>query len=115
MNYINGGSIMIIFQQQITNDELEKKLNQNNIVILDVRETEEYSAAHIPGSVLIPLGQLADRYHELDAEEEIYVICRSGARSNEACHILTANGFKRVFNVVPGMCEWTGPIDSIYE
>lgn len=107
--------MMIIYQQQVTNEELEEKLNKNNIVILDVRETEEYSTAHIPGSVLIPLGQLEERYHELDDNEEIYVICHSGARSNAACHILTDKGFKHVYNVVPGMCEWNGPIDSIYD
>ena len=105
---------MIIYQHQITNDHLEKKLDENKIVILDVRETEEFSSAHIPGAVLIPLGQLAERCNELDADEEIYVICRSGGRSNQACHILTENGFSQVYNVVPGMSEWTGPIDSVY-
>lgn len=109
-----GGSIMIIYKELVTNEELEKKLDEN-IVILDVRETEEYSTAHIPGSVLIPLGQLADRCEELEYDDEIYVICHSGARSNAACHILIEKGFKHVYNVIPGMCEWTGPVDSIFE
>lgn len=105
---------MIIYEQQITNEELEKKLEENNLVILDVRETEEFSEKHIPGAVLIPLGQLDERCNELDVDEQIYCICHSGARSNEACHILKRHGFKHVYNVVPGMSCWTGAIDSIY-
>lgn len=103
---------MIIYKNQITNEELEQKLNEQNVVILDVRETEEYALEHIPGSVLIPLGQLEERCNELSKDSEIYIICRSGGRSNEACHILQANGFTQVFNVVPGMINWHGAIDS---
>lgn len=103
---------MNIYKNQITNEELEQKLNNNNTVILDVRETEEFAQVHIPGSVLIPLGQLENRWDELSKDEEIFIICRSGVRSNQACHILTANGFNKVFNVLPGMIGWTGPIDS---
>src|SRR5699024_3156423 len=109
---LNGGSSMIIYKQQISNEEVEGKLDKNTTVILDVRETEEYAQGHIPGSVLIPLGQLENRCDELNKEEEIFVICRSGNRSNEACRILAANGFKKVYNVLPGMVGWTGPIDA---
>lgn len=103
---------MVIYKNQITNEELEEKINEQNIVILDVRETEEYATAHIPGSVLIPLGQLEDRYHELSEDNDIFIICQSGGRSNEACHILRNNGFTHVYNVLPGMRNWTGAIDS---
>lgn len=103
---------MIIYKNQITNDELEEKLIDQNVVVLDVRETEEYAHGHIPGSVLIPLGQLADRCDELNKEETIYVICQAGGRSNEACHILRTNGFAAVYNVIPGMGGWTGDIES---
>ncbi|HLR72371.1 MAG TPA: rhodanese-like domain-containing protein [Pseudogracilibacillus sp.] len=103
---------MVIYKNQISNEELEQKLDNNTTVILDVRETEEYAQNHIPGSVLIPLGQLENRCDELSKEEEIFVVCQSGGRSNEACHILHANGFEKVYNVLPGMIGWTGPIDS---
>ncbi len=103
---------MEIYKNQITNGELEQRLEENTTVILDVRETEEYAQGHIPGSVLIPLGQLDNRCDELNKDQEIFVICKSGGRSNQACLILQENGFEEVFNVLPGMSGWTGPIDS---
>ncbi|MEI3604806.1 rhodanese-like domain-containing protein [Pseudogracilibacillus sp. SE30717A] len=103
---------MEIYINHITNEELEQKLEENTIVILDVRETEEYAQGHIPGSVLIPLGQLEKRCNELNKDQEIFIICKSGGRSNQACFILQENGFEDVYNVLPGMAGWTGPIDS---
>jgi len=110
---IIGGSIMVIFKNCVTNDDLLDKLEQDRVVILDVRETTEHAHGHIPGSVLIPLGQLEERYEELDKESEIYVICQAGARSNAACRILEGKGFPSVYNVLPGMVAWTGPTNSI--
>ncbi len=113
MLFFNGGSSMItIYKNHISNEDLEQKLEKNATVILDVRETEEYAQGHIPGSVLIPLGQLEKRCDELNKEQEIFIICQSGGRSNQACFILEANGFEEVYNVLPGMVGWTGPIDS---
>jgi len=103
---------MTTYKDQISNKELEQKLNENRTVILDVRETEEFARSHIPGSVLIPLGQLESRCDELRKDEEIFIVCQSGGRSNLACHILKEKGFKEVYNVVPGMIAWSGPIDS---
>jgi len=103
---------MTIDKNQISNKELEQKLNGDRTVILDVRETEEFAQSHIPGSVLIPLGQLENRYDELRKDEEIFIICQSGGRSNLACQILKEKGFNEVYNVVPGMIAWSGPIDS---
>lgn len=101
-----------MYTQTVTNETVEKKLEETSTVILDVRETEEYAFGHIPGAVLIPLGQLEKRCNELDREQTIFVICRTGRRSSEACYILEANAFKHVYNVLPGMIEWTGAIDS---
>src|SRR5690625_2651022 len=109
-----GVKASMIYKKQVTNEELQQKLDKNTTVILDVRETEEYARAHIPGSVLIPLDRLENRCDELRKEEEIFVICQSGGRSNIACHILQGKGFKQVYNVLPGMIGWSGPIDSSF-
>lgn len=93
----------------INNDELEIKLKDNKkINVLDVREEAEYVFTHIPEAISIPLGDLEDRMEELNKEDEIYVICRTGNRSDFAAQKLTENGFNKVFNVVPGMSQWTG-------
>lgn len=96
----------------IQNEELEKKLASEKLTILDVREAAEFAFNHIPGAVSIPLGELENRLAELNTEDEIYVICRTGSRSDFAAQKLAQNGFTKVWNVVPGICQWTGPTEK---
>ncbi|MCF6093585.1 sulfurtransferase TusA family protein [Microaerobacter geothermalis] len=101
------------YPHTITNEELQKKLEQNHkISILDVREPAEYAFGHIPGAKCIPLGELEDRINELNQNDEIYVVCRTANRSDIAAKILAEKGYKHVKNVVPGMSEWTGPTEK---
>ena len=98
----------------ISNVELEAKLDANeNIVVLDVREAAEYVFNHIPNAISIPLGELDDRVNELSKDVEMFVVCRTGNRSDFAAQKLTEKGFNTVFNVVPGMSEWTGKTTSL--
>ena len=97
-----------------SNVELAAKLDANeNIVVLDVREAAEYVFNHIPNAISIPLGELDDRVNELGKDAEIFVVCRTGNRSDFAAQKLTEKGFNTVFNVVPGMSEWTGKTTSL--
>ncbi|AUD14805.1 MULTISPECIES: sulfurtransferase TusA family protein [unclassified Planococcus (in: firmicutes)] len=82
--------------------------NGDSLNILDVREQEEYDEAHIPGVKHIPLGEVENRMNELDQNEEIYIICHSGRRSGIAGDMMAKKGFKTLYNVVPGMRDWTG-------
>ncbi|MDN3016226.1 sulfurtransferase TusA family protein [Paenibacillus sp. BSR1-1] len=98
----------------INNEELEKKLDANeNIVVVDVREAAEYAFNHIPNAISIPLGELEDRLNELNKQDQIFVVCRTGNRSDLAAKKLTENGFTIVINVVPGMYQWTGETTGI--
>ncbi|KOS66928.1 hypothetical protein AEA09_15620 [Lysinibacillus contaminans] len=76
-------------------------------LILDVREEAEFAFGHIEGAKSIPMGELPTRMAELDKAQEIYVICRTGKRSDLAAQKLAANGFTKVFNILPGMTAWT--------
>lgn len=97
----------------LTNEGLQKKLEANEkMTVLDVREPAEFAFNRIPGAKSIPLGELETRFHELNAEEEIHVVCRTGNRSDMACQLLTEKGFKNVRNIVPGMSGWTGPTEK---
>lgn len=97
----------------INNEQLQAKLNGNeNFVVLDVRESAEFAFNHIPGAISIPLGELEGRISELNSEEIVYVICRTGNRSDYAAQKLMTAGFKHVINVVPGMSEWTGETNT---
>lgn len=93
--------------------KLHEKVNElGETTILDVREQAEYAFNHIPGALNIPLGELEDRMNELNRDEMVYVICRTGNRSSLAAQKLTQNGFKLIKNVVPGMSEWDGPTEK---
>lgn len=91
----------------ISNEDLQKKMDTNEtIVIVDVRESAEFAFQSIPGAISIPLGELDDRLSELNADDEIYVVCRTGSRSDLAAQKLTEKGFSNVINVIPGMSQW---------
>ncbi|MDY0404256.1 sulfurtransferase TusA family protein [Virgibacillus sp. 179-BFC.A HS] len=93
----------------VNNAELEEKLKvDENIVLLDVRESAEYAFNHIPKAISMPLGDLEDSMDQLNKDDEIYVICRTGNRSDLAAQKLTEKGFTNVINVVPGMSKWSG-------
>lgn len=101
-------------QHIATNEELEKRIEaKENIVILDVRESAEYAFNHIPNAISIPLGELENRMSELNREDEIFIVCRTGNRSDLAAQKLMDNGFNKVINVVPGMSQWNGKSESL--
>jgi rhodanese-related sulfurtransferase/TusA-related sulfurtransferase len=95
----------------VQNDELQSKLG-SGVTVVDVREPAEYIFGHIPGAVNIPLGDLEQKVSELNKEDEIYVICRTGNRSDMACQTLAEQGFSNVKNVVPGMSQWQGDLEE---
>ncbi|GIN90338.1 hypothetical protein J6TS1_00220 [Siminovitchia terrae] len=98
----------------VQNDELQKKIESNeSIIVLDVREAAEYAFNHIPEAISIPLGELDERADELQKEKEIFVVCRTGNRSDMAAQKLKEKGFDKVFNVIPGMSEWTGQLEGV--
>lgn len=74
--------------------------------ILDVREPDEWEAAHIPGATLIPLGRLSTRLAEVPRSQEIVVVCRSGNRSRQGRDLLLEAGFNQVTSMAGGLTEW---------
>lgn len=84
---------------------------QERFVLVDVREPHEYQISRIPGSRLIPLGELANRMGELEADEEIVVHCKSGGRSAKAAELLKKAGFENVRNLRGGILAWSEKID----
>ena len=82
-----------------------------NLTVIDVREPYEYAIARIPGTKLIPLGQIEERAGELNPHAEIILQCRSGKRSADALNRLKAKGFTRLKNLVGGITAWSEEID----
>src|SRR5438270_6183196 len=83
--------------------------------ILDVREPWEYAAGHVPGVVLIPLGELERRVNEVPRDRPILAICHSGQRSEAAAAYLLQLGYVDVSNVDGGTAAWINhgyPVDG---
>jgi adenylyltransferase/sulfurtransferase len=92
--------------------ELKERLDRGEpIVIVDVREPQEYQINRIPGSRLIPLGELPQRYEELDPNAAIVCQCKSGMRSAKATGFLRSIGFKNVRNLAGGIIGWIDQVD----
>jgi molybdopterin/thiamine biosynthesis adenylyltransferase/rhodanese-related sulfurtransferase/molybdopterin converting factor small subunit len=97
---------------EITPVDLKKRLDAgDDVLILDVREPNEYQINRIPGSVLIPLGELPRRYAELPKDKDIVAHCKMGGRSAKAMEFLQTVGFKRVKNLRGGILEWIDKVD----
>jgi adenylyltransferase/sulfurtransferase len=88
----------------ITPRELKERLDRGEpLVILDVREPYELEISRLPNARHIPMGQIAERVHELNPADEIVVMCRSGGRSAQITRLLMQMGFRRVKNLAGGI------------
>ena len=74
-------------------------------VVLDVRERAEFVEGHVPGAVLVPMGQLPAHMGDLERDRNIYVICASGNRSSAMTDLLRDAGFEAV-SVAGGTNAW---------
>ncbi len=76
-----------------------------SVVLLDVREDDEWQRGHAPGAQHIPMGDVPARMAEIDPEKELYVICLAGGRSQRVSQYLQRNGYEPV-NIDGGMRAW---------
>lgn len=92
---------------------LKQELNSPNPpLLLDVREPDELRVSRFENIIHIPLAEMPGRIAELDKEADWVVVCRSGARSNQAATYLMAQGFTKVRNLAGGMNGWARKIDQ---
>ena len=94
--------------------DVKKKMDRkDDFFLLDVREPHEVAICTIPGSHLIPLGQVTARVNELNSADEIVVYCRSGKRSGQAVEFLKTAGFRKVKNMRGGILAWSDEVDPL--
>lgn len=88
--------------------EAVQLINQQDALLLDVREDSEYEAGHIPNSKHIPQGRVGERLKELEKykAKPVVVLCRSGNRSTAACSQLKKQGFNDVRSLKGGIEAW---------
>ena len=83
-------------------DELAVRLEGGDLVVLDVRDDDEFAESHIPGSIHLPYGELPGRQSELPRDRTIAAICSGGKRSGLAASILQREGFEHLLHVANG-------------
>lgn len=93
--------------REITNADAAKVYEEKDATFVDVRETSEWNAGHMPGAIHIPLGELSRRGKELPKDKKVITVCRSGNRSLYAVDILQSMGHADVKSMAGGMIEWS--------
>ena len=99
--------------EEITATELKQRIDSgDDLQIIDVREPNEYQTARIPGTTLIPLGEVVNRKGEIDESRETVVHCKGGGRSAKAIEALQRAGFQgRLLNLKGGITAWSNDVD----
>jgi adenylyltransferase/sulfurtransferase len=92
--------------------ELHARLQDGeDLLVLDVRNPDEFALCRLDGSELIPLPELAGRAHALDAGRSTVVLCHTGVRSALAVRYLRDLGFRQVRNLRGGIDAWSLQVD----
>lgn len=94
--------------KEIDPKELSEWMNDEarKFRIIDVRESMEIAQGSIPGAEAMPMSTLGNRLSEIEQDEQIVFICRSGARSGQVVAHLAQNGFENVYNLRGGVIGW---------
>jgi rhodanese-related sulfurtransferase len=94
--------VFLQYRQQPIDPDMPK------LILLDVREPWEYDAAHLPESLLMPMGDVPSRAHqELDPDDHIVVLCHHGQRSLNVAMWLRNQGFERAQSLAGGIDAWS--------
>lgn len=93
--------------EKVTRRELLHRMEQGDVVVLDVRPQEEFAAGHIPGAVSLPLDELRGRLDELPRSLEVVAYCRGPycLLASQALHVLRAHGYTS-HQLEDGFPEW---------
>ena len=99
---------MSLIKEIEVTDLAQLKENNNNVRVIDIRQPAELNSGIIPGAEALPMHTIPLRLSELKRDEKLVMVCRSGARSAQACMFLQQQGYDEVFNLRGGMMAWAG-------
>ena len=105
----NGGSY-----QQISQEEAKEMMDTQEVIVLDVREQDEYDSGHIPGAVLLPVGTISEETASAvipEKDDTVLVYCRSGNRSKTASEALAELGYTNIYEF-SGINTWSYEIEQ---
>ena len=107
-----GGNTSDSSYEQITQEAAKEMVDSQEVIILDVREQDEYDSGHIPGAVLLPVGTIDDTTAAQvipETDSTVLVYCRSGNRSKTASAALADLGYTNIYEL-GGINTW--PYDT---
>ncbi|MBS1795393.1 MAG: rhodanese-like domain-containing protein [Acidobacteria bacterium] len=93
--------------KQVSVQEANEAVGRAGVQFVDVRTPDEFKSGHAAKAVNIPLDVIEKESAALDKEKPVYLICRSGRRSQQAAETLKNAGFKEIYNVTGGTQAWT--------
>ena len=100
--------------KEIEATQLAAMLGKNeDVQIVDIRQLIEVQTGTVPGAEVMPMHTIPLRIQEIKQDKPVVLVCRSGARSAQACMFLAQNGFENVFNLRGGMMGWAGSGQTI--
>jgi len=95
--------------------EFEAKMREVNVVLLDVRTSDEILQGFIKGTKHF-IDYMGENFEveitQLDPDKHYLVYCRSGNRSSQVCKFMSANGFSQLSNLAGGFMLWQGEIEK---
>lgn len=99
--------------RDISATELKSRLQRgDDLVLLDVREQNEWNIAHLEGAKLVPVNSITQRASELNTADEMVIYCKTGIRSARALNELRGLGFRKLWNLKGGITAWAEEVDK---
>jgi rhodanese-related sulfurtransferase len=86
--------------------------NNEDVVLLDVREDSELAICRIEGALHIPMNEIPERCEALPLDRPLVVFCHHGMRSMNVLHYLESRGFENVINMGGGIHAWANEVDG---
>jgi len=101
--------------QDLNPKEFKDYLVDNEVTLVDVREQWEFDICQIKGAILMPMGEIAKSYINLNKDSKLALYCHSGIRSMHVANFLLSKGFKSLSNLQGGIDAWAQEIDTRVE
>ncbi|MGB8507665.1 MAG: rhodanese-like domain-containing protein [Pyrinomonadaceae bacterium] len=96
----------------ITPAELdERRQRGEDVLLIDVREQDEFELTRIEGARLLPLSQFDEWASTLDPVRETVFMCHHGMRSAQVCAVLSRRGYENLLNLSGGIDRWSCEVD----
>ena len=101
--------------EDLSPKEFHQALNEDEVILIDVREKWEFDICKIDGAVNLPMSTITETYSDLDPSLNYSLYCHHGVRSMQVANFLLSNGFNTLFNLRGGIDAWSKEIDDSVE